>query len=185
MTLPARKNPLRIPVEEIPDLGEQVVVDQSVAPFAALLGEASETGEAPSGSADVKLERSPKRVDVEGILAATLGLTCVRCLQPYRQDVERRIFQILLREAQPDSDEEVELHDDDLDRSEIVDDVVDLEGLLREEIHLALPLKPLCDDGCKGICAGCGAELNHEECTCEPEIDPRWNALKGLKLPSK
>ncbi len=177
-----RSNPLRIPVEEIPDRGEELVVDAAVAQFATLLAEASENE--ASGRAELTLVRWPRRVDVEGTLTAEVGQTCVRCLNPYRQPLERGIFQILLREPESpdDDDDEVELTDFDLDRSEIVDATVDLETLLREEIQLALPLKPLCKDDCKGICQGCGAELNAEACTCEPEIDSRWAALKDLKL---
>ncbi|MCP4870816.1 MAG: DUF177 domain-containing protein [Proteobacteria bacterium] len=178
----SRRNPLKIPVEEIPDAGEEVVFDEALPQFAALLAEATEN--TATGRAELKLERWPKRVDVEGTLTAEVGQTCVRCLNAYRQPLKRGMFQILMREAAGDDedDEEIELTDDDLDRSEIVDDVVDLETLLREEIQLALPLKPLCKDECKGICQGCGAELNDEACTCEPEIDSRWAALKDLKL---
>ena len=54
--------------------------------------------------------------------------------------------------------------------------------LLREELLLSQPTKPVCKEDCKGICAGCGAELNSEPCTCPPEVDPRWDALKDLKF---
>jgi uncharacterized protein len=64
----------------------------------------------------------------------------------------------------------------------LVGDTVDLVELLHEELQLALPVKPLCTEACRGICPGCGAELNEEECTCTPEVDPRWEILKGLKL---
>lgn len=178
----SRTNPLLIPVEEIPDSKEACLFDEGLAQFAALLAEVSE-GPA-TGRAELTLERWPKRVDVEGTLTAEVGQTCVRCLNGYRQPLQRGMFQILMREpmATPEGDEEIELQDEDLDRSEIVDDTVDLETLLREEIHLALPLKPLCREDCQGICQGCGAELNDEACTCEPVIDSRWAALKDLKL---
>ena len=58
---------------------------------------------------------------------------------------------------------------------------IDLGEILREEVLLAMPMKAVCDEGCKGICSGCGAELNDEECRCEPEIDERWAALGALK----
>jgi uncharacterized protein len=177
------RHPLKIPVEEIAEGGEPFQVDDSLPQFAALLAEAGEGGDA-TGRAQLVLERWPQRVDVVGTLTAELSQTCVRCLRSYRQSIERDVFQILTRRAEgsPGAEEEMELHPGDLDRSSIVQGNVDLEALLAEEIQLALPLKPLCAEACKGICQGCGAELNFEPCTCEPETDPRWGALKGLRL---
>ena len=60
-------------------------------------------------------------------------------------------------------------------------DTLDLAAVLREELMLAMPSKPLCTVDCKGICAGCGAELNVAKCTCPPKIDARWSALATLK----
>lgn len=175
------RDPLKVPVEEIPDGRAPFLVDEHVPGFAALLAAA---GKGPvTGRVELTLERWPRRVDVEGRLTAEVGQTCVRCLEEYRQPLGRRIRQILMREAPKEPDEEeIELNEADLDRSEIVDGIVDLEQLLAEEVQLSLPTKPLCSPDCKGICQRCGAELNHEACTCEPEVDSRWAALKSLKL---
>ena len=57
-----------------------------------------------------------------------------------------------------------------------------LEDVLREQVLLALPLKAICRDDCRGLCPHCGRNLNHEQCTCaEPIEDPRWSALKDLR----
>jgi uncharacterized protein len=59
--------------------------------------------------------------------------------------------------------------------------MLDLGELLREQFLLALPMKPLCDDGCRGLCPECGANLNRTPCGCAPTWeDPRLAALKGL-----
>jgi uncharacterized protein len=56
-----------------------------------------------------------------------------------------------------------------------------LDNLVRETIILALPLKPLCSEDCKGLCPVCGTDLNKSQCNCvKKEIDPRWEKLKGL-----
>ena len=180
------RDPMKVEVEEIPDGGFELRVDAAVPGFAALLRDATEGDGQPEGRATLHFERWPERVDVTGELAASIPQTCVRCLNPFTGAVERAIHQILLREHErPEGEveeEEIQLTVGDLDRSELVDDKVDVLELLREELELALPLKPLCAEECQGICPGCGAELNQEECTCEPEVDPRWDALKGLKL---
>jgi len=58
---------------------------------------------------------------------------------------------------------------------------VDLNPYIEENLILSIPMKMLCREDCKGICPGCGADLNHEVCRCgRSEIDPRWKKLKDL-----
>ena len=177
-----KRNVLRVALDEIPDGGFQLSLDRSVTPFAGLL---DELGADVEGSADVKLKRWPGRVDVSGALHAALELVCVRCTESYRAVLDREIWQILVepsKQGDAEQEEEVELTSRDLDRSELDGEHVDLKVLLREELQLALPTKPLCREECKGICQKCGADWNHETCDCGPDIDPRWEALAGLKL---
>jgi uncharacterized protein len=56
-----------------------------------------------------------------------------------------------------------------------------LDAEVRQVIRLQIPMKNLCRDDCKGLCASCGADLNVGECTCAPaNADPRWSKLLGL-----
>ena len=58
---------------------------------------------------------------------------------------------------------------------------LDLSSWARDAIALELPEKILCREDCAGLCAGCGADLNREACTCgPPEPDPRFSKLKEL-----
>jgi uncharacterized protein len=57
-----------------------------------------------------------------------------------------------------------------------------LEDVLREQVLLAVPLKTVCREDCRGLCPHCGRNLNVEQCNCaEPLEDPRWSALKEIK----
>src|ERR1700683_5209006 len=57
-----------------------------------------------------------------------------------------------------------------------------LEDAVREQVLLAVPLKVICREDCKGLCPHCGTNLNLEQCSCsEPIEDPRWTALKDLR----
>ncbi len=61
--------------------------------------------------------------------------------------------------------------------------VVDVDGLAREALVLALPPQVVCSDECKGLCPQCGKDLNKGACDChEEEIDERWSKLKDLNL---
>jgi uncharacterized protein len=60
---------------------------------------------------------------------------------------------------------------------------VNLGGILREQLLLALPMDVLCREECQGLCSVCGANLNEARCGCERKPpDPRWEKLKGIKL---
>lgn len=58
---------------------------------------------------------------------------------------------------------------------------LDLDELVYSEVIVSLPMKHLCNEGCKGICPKCGKNLNEGKCGCpEKEIDPRLSALADL-----
>jgi len=62
------------------------------------------------------------------------------------------------------------------------DQVADLTDMVRQELLLALPMKPLCSEECKGLCPRCGVNLNIETCDCRVKgMDSRWEGLKDLK----
>ncbi len=171
----------RVGVDDIPDAGFALEVDSRDATLLALLGEVAEgRAGALAGCVSLQVEPWPKRVDIRGTLTGKVPLVCARCLEGYVEDVERTFNQILARNLAAD-DEEIELRHRDLDRSQLVGDTLDLQEIVREELMLSLPSKPLCRADCKGICPGCGAELNEAECTCAPVVDDRWSALAALK----
>ena len=74
-----------------------------------------------------------------------------------------------------------EVKSEELDLDFYSGEELDLLDLIKEQIELNLPMKPLCDDACKGICPKCGTDLNVKSCTCSvKDIDPRFESLKKL-----
>ena len=64
------------------------------------------------------------------------------------------------------------------------DERIELSQMILEQIVLALPMKPLCQPDCRGLCPQCGANRNQESCSCAPDTsDPRWAGLKELLGP--
>lgn len=59
--------------------------------------------------------------------------------------------------------------------------VLDLRDAIREELILSVPAYVLCRDDCRGLCPGCGEDLNVGSCTCRPSADPRWGPLDALR----
>jgi len=105
--------------------------------------------------------------------AADLEGPCVRCLESADQEV-----QVDAREIdQPGGDEE--LSSPYLDEGQL-----DIQAWARDALALALPTQIVCREDCKGLCAVCGENLNRAgpDHVHEPEPDPRWAALRDLKL---
>ena len=183
------RSPLSITLGDVPEGGVDLHVDTSNGPFRHALTTLCEgTDTTSSGSVKVHVDVYDKRVDLDGHIEASISQQCSRCAETFAQDLDRSFRQILNRKPAEWNDEddepalEMELSRQDLDRSELTGDVLNLMDVLGEELELAIPVKPLCKDDCKGICSRCGAALNVEECHCEPETDVRWAALKGLRI---
>ena len=120
-----------------------------------------------------------------GRVRTLLELPCSRCLEPYSLPVDAP-FDLRYRPHEANSGEgEREVDVDDLDTSYYENDEIDLGQLMQEQFYLVLPMKPLCTEGCRGLCSSCGANLNRTACGCETRWeDPRFAALRALKKES-
>ncbi len=121
-----------------------------------------------SGSLEAGLNDLPLHAHV----ATTAVGECRRCLEPVTQPLELDVDAIFVEGAGPDSD-----------TYPIEGDWVDVGTVVREELMLALPLSPLCEDDCAGSDPDrfptARAEMPEpDEGTAE--VDPRWAALSQL-----
>ena len=114
-------------------------------------------------------------------------LCCDRCLAAYEEDVELPLaFVVASRSDEPSPVEDGsgahELEPEDLSVLAAVDGEIDLGVLVREQVELNVPMKPVCDPSCPGLCPRCGAELGQEACTCaSDQVDPRWAGLEAIR----
>lgn len=118
---------------------------------------------------------------VSGRATTRLELVCSRCLEPFEVPVNAA-FDLQYVPQQANSGEgEREIGEEDLATAYYQDGALDVTDLLREQFQLALPMKPLCVEACRGLCRDCGANLNRTSCDCDPKWeDPRLAPLKGL-----
>jgi uncharacterized protein len=132
---------------------------------------------------DVHKDRD--RFRLTGRVTTTLELPCGRCLEPFTLPVDSTFdLRYQPHTGHPGGDER-EIEADDLDAAFYEDDEIDLGQLMQEQFYLALPMKPLCKDDCKGLCPNCGTNLNKATCDCNLQWeDPRLAALKALKKES-
>lgn len=127
------------------------------------------------------IHKDKDRFRLVGQVQAGLELSCGRCLEPYRLAVDAPFDVRFLPAAAAAAEPEHEVADEDLETSYYRDDRIDLNELLREQFYLVLPMKPLCREGCGGLCPQCGTNLNTGTCGCAPAWeDPRLAVLKNL-----
>ena len=127
------------------------------------------------------LHKDKDRFRIEGTVRTVLELPCSRCLEPYRLPVDAALDLRYLPVEERASGDEQQVADEDVDIGYYQDDQIDLSELLREQFYLALPMKPLCQEGCRGLCPQCGVNRNTGTCDCGPGWeDPRLAPLKGL-----
>jgi uncharacterized protein len=117
-----------------------------------------------------------------GRVRTRLELECGRCLEPYEVPLDQTFeLRYVPQEQASGAEEEREIGDDDLTTAYYTEGVLDIADLLREQFQLALPMKPLCSEACRGLCVQCGANLNRTQCGCEPAWeDPRLAPLRSL-----
>jgi uncharacterized protein len=125
----------------------------------------------------VEAELSAQSV-VEGVLATgrlqgSATADCARCARTVPLVISLELCELFVEPGHELADEAYALSGTD----------IDLEPVFRDALTLALPLNPLCDAGCKGLCPHCGRDLNEGACSCHPESsDPRWAPLEELKV---
>lgn len=122
------------------------------------------------GDIDARSDVSGEVVNSSGTLEikadvnAIIKSVCARCLKPVTETIEFKINDVV-------GEDGITLNGTVLDMGDVV----------RQNVFLNIPLKFICSEDCKGLCAGCGANLNTDKCSCgDEEIDERFAALKKL-----
>lgn len=139
------------------------------------------------GRADLVEEHHGKHkviqdIRLKGKLDTSLEMPCARCLEPVVHEVSRS-FDLLYRPQGSDAGHaELSVTDAEAEIGYYQGAGLLLEDALREQVLLAVPLKVLCREDCKGLCPHCGKNLNEGQCTCAEQVeDPRWSALKQIR----
>jgi len=156
-------------IVRVPDLTEEVRRVDFVEPASALNSRLSESpgwndqlfGEDARVSGEIY--RIGSDVHFSGEVAATIRQSCPRCLEEFEWPLLRK-FRFVIVPAPPGVDDE-----DDEGIDHYSGDDLDLSPLVREQALLGLDHSLLCSESCRGLCAGCGANLNQEECRCAPK----------------
>jgi uncharacterized protein len=120
----------------------------------------------------------------DGSVTYTADLECSRCAEPYPfANTSPFHVRFMPRPEAIRENEEVEIaSEEELDVEFYSDRTSPLREFALEQVQLTIPMKPLCDEGCLGLCPTCGVNRSRERCSCnESIVDERWGALKDLR----
>jgi uncharacterized metal-binding protein YceD (DUF177 family) len=115
-------------------------------------------------------------VDVSG----TFDTFCHKCLDPVKHRLETS-FDLVVQRGGADRAEEFAEGLEEFVYLPPGKHELSLDAQVYENLILSIPMRILCRDDCKGLCAECGVNLNIEACACDHEVDHRWSALNKLK----
>ena len=125
---------------------------------------------------------------IEGVVLVSAVLECSRCLAQFAVDIEGE-FIVVVRRLKQGEVEPWTMSENDEDESDGLviirhdEDTVDITEYVRDTMLLSLPVKPLCDDTCRGLCPVCGTNRNETVCGCSIETaDSRWSELNDLHV---
>jgi uncharacterized protein len=128
----------------------------------------------------LNLNRHPDHTRIIGKIEGSLEVSCHRCLGRFRLALDEAVDIYLIANERAPKAEEKELAPQELVYEFFDGEVIEVDELVAEQIFLTLPVKMLCSQDCKGICPGCGANLNEEVCGCK--ANSRQSPFAKLKI---
>ncbi len=160
---------MRIRVDEIPDSGRFLHFHWDESRLSSFLP--------PDDPFDLKLIRplevnleiykQTDHIRVQGTIEGVIQVGCHRCLAAFSRPLKEEIDIFLIPEERAPQEEETELETEEMDYDFFDGEVIEIDQLVAEQMFLSLPLKVLCSETCRGLCPGCGVNLNEEACRCD------------------
>jgi len=176
---------MKIMLTEIPDEGLNLEFERKEGWFEAIHPEVETYILNGSVSGNIRLRKNGNRVRVRGCISGNAKTTCIRCLEDFTisfsYDFDSDFFP--LEDLNLIKAENIQLKRDEMDIEFYSENKLDIDQIISENIILNLPLHPVCNDNCKGLCPICGNNRNRVICNCKNnEIDPRWEKLRELRI---
>lgn len=125
----------------------------------------------------LEIDKAHNQLVLKAFLKLNCKFSCDRCGNEYNEVINVNFEEVYLFGVSAENDENPDLIYLPFDA-----DKINLSKELYDYSVLAVPMKKLCNNDCKGICPGCGTNLNISSCHCKnEEIDPRWKPLLDIK----
>jgi uncharacterized protein len=178
-------SPMKIPVDEITESAKETNFSERIDELNELYRQGQFRDFDFPRFLDVHLVyyRSGREIFFRGSFNGILEGRCSRCLRSYSFPLNKEFDFVLSPDPSKSGRKVEELKREDLGLSYYSSDEINLAPLMREQVLLALPTRPLCKENCRGLCGGCGVNLNDESCVCMTSTaDPRMAIFRTLKV---
>jgi uncharacterized protein len=132
---------------------------------------------------EARIWKAGQSVLITGKVQTSLRLQCVRCLKEFSYPLCSTFELTLHPLKEVPSTEETELGEKEMESSFFEGGEIHLSEIACEQIFLEIPIQPICQEGCKGLCSVCGTDLNLSSCECvKQEFASGFSVLQKLKL---
>jgi uncharacterized protein len=138
----------------------------------------------------LKAFRVRELFEVQGTFRTSVRLPCSRCLKDFDTPLASD-FELTYTKEMPGlmdvfDEEEIEVRVEEIGMIYFKGEEINLQQGIQEQVVMAFPLQPLCDENCKGLCPKCGSDLNQGDCGCKQAPGSnKFAVLKNLQLDSK
>jgi len=149
-------------------LGAQVLVADEEVAFEDVDGSKNRI----SCHIELDVRNTDEALYIHAVLKGVLRTPCHMCLEPADLRVEPA-FDIVVKRLRAGASAQPTAEDDDLLYVHSGDKQISLDAQVYENLIASIPIRILCKDDCKGLCPGCGVNLNLDECRCAKDEDPR------------
>lgn len=129
------------------------------------------------------LNHSLGEIRIAGKLSVSADGNCDRCLGPAAFSIAKEFDLVYVPSDQTGGAGAEEIDRAATEVGYYEGAGLELNDVLREVVLLALPMRLVCSEACKGICPVCGQDRNMRDCHCQTETaDERWNQLRALRF---
>jgi uncharacterized protein len=176
---------MKILVDDIPESAREIKFLESIEELNETFakGKAGDFRFPSQVDVDIACYRSGREIFFRGSLHGRIDGICSRCLKDFCIPIEHGFDFVLSPVPLGSAGATEELRREELGLSYYSGDEINLAPLIREQVMLALPTRPLCAEDCRGLCSGCGADLNYEACRCSHAADdPRMAFFRKLRI---
>ncbi len=133
-------------------------------------------------SVNLEISRFKRTVMIEGTIKISATLECGRCLNEFKTPLDLKIREQYEPAETGEAADTEEISSGQLDAGFYENDEINIPEIVREQVLLAFPMKPLCSEDCPGLCSECGKDLHNGSCGCiKDNTDPRLAPLKRLR----
>jgi len=129
----------------------------------------------------ITLITSGNDIFVSGRIQLLVIRECSRCLESFETMMDIPFSYVITWVHVQEKEHELSI--DELEQSFLRGDEVDIAQIIEEQVALALPMRPLCSEACRGLCPRCGCDLNKNQCDCDQDVvDVRFEKLKDFQV---